>query len=86
MANSTPTQQAPPFLPTIPPEIHFPQDDETDYEQNNIHRPMNPLVTGIPGNPFYSNAKVIVNKKLVVFVYRYLPGTGNTSFPEARGS
>ncbi|XP_073950661.1 stranded at second transmembrane protein isoform X2 [Choristoneura fumiferana] len=49
MANSTPTH--PLFLPTIPPEIHFPQDDESDYEQNNIHRPMNPLVTGIPGLP-----------------------------------
>lgn len=43
--------QQPSFLPTIPPEIHFPQDDIPDYDQNNIHRPSNPLEPGIPGLP-----------------------------------
>ncbi|CAH0756156.1 unnamed protein product [Diatraea saccharalis] len=37
----------PSFLPTIPPEIHFPQEDLSDYDQNNIHRPVNTL----PGLP-----------------------------------
>ncbi|CAH0678678.1 unnamed protein product, partial [Chilo suppressalis] len=44
--NSPHTQQ-PSFLPTIPPEIHFPQEDLSDYDQNNIHRPVNTL----PGLP-----------------------------------
>ncbi|XP_012545022.2 putative epidermal cell surface receptor [Bombyx mori] len=43
--------QQPSFLPTIPPEIHFPQEDIPDYDQNNIHRPSNPLEPGIPGLP-----------------------------------
>lgn len=39
------------FLPTIPPEIHFPQDEIPDYDQNNLHRPINALPPTIPGLP-----------------------------------
>ncbi|KAJ8713886.1 hypothetical protein PYW08_007506 [Mythimna loreyi] len=41
------------FLPTIPPEIHFPQDENIpDYDQNNIHRPQHsPDPTALAGLP-----------------------------------
>lgn len=62
------TPQAPPqFLPTVPPDNHYPQDDDFD-EQNNIHRPINPLeppINGLPSGlplPGYGD----VNKKLSV--------------------
>ncbi|XP_045452953.1 putative epidermal cell surface receptor [Melitaea cinxia] len=61
------TSQGPPqFLPTVPPDNHYPQDD--DIEQNNIHRPDNPLeppINGLPSGlplPGYGD----VNKKLSV--------------------
>ncbi|CAB3246236.1 unnamed protein product [Arctia plantaginis] len=41
----------PPFLPTIGPEIHFPQEDIPDYDQNNIHRPANPIEPALAGLP-----------------------------------
>ncbi|XP_052744098.1 putative epidermal cell surface receptor isoform X3 [Bicyclus anynana] len=41
----------PPFLPTIPPEDRYPEEDIPDYTQNNIHRPVNPLVPSLPGLP-----------------------------------
>lgn len=58
------------FLPTIPPEIHFPHDDNIpDYDQNNIHRPMGPgepalqgLPPGLTLPPGYGD----MNKKLTV--------------------
>ncbi|KAJ0173765.1 hypothetical protein K1T71_010914 [Dendrolimus kikuchii] len=40
----------PPFLPTIPPEM-YPQEDIPDYDQNNIHRPINSLEPSLPGLP-----------------------------------
>ncbi|CAG9565313.1 unnamed protein product [Danaus chrysippus] len=40
------------FLPTIPPDNHYPQDDEIpDYDQNNIHRPEYPIQFGSSGLP-----------------------------------
>ncbi|VVC90988.1 unnamed protein product [Leptidea sinapis] len=55
----------PPFLPTVPPD-HYPQEDIQDYDQNNIHRPDNPLdpAAGLPPGlplPGYED-----NKKLTV--------------------
>ncbi|KAH9630788.1 hypothetical protein HF086_001016 [Spodoptera exigua] len=63
-----PSQQS--FLPTIPPEIHFPHDENIpDYDQNNIHRPMGPgepalqgLPPGLTLPPGYGD----MNKKLTV--------------------
>lgn len=46
-----PHTQQPGFLPTLPPEIHFPNDDIPDYDQNNIHRPVNSLPSLPPGLP-----------------------------------
>ncbi|XP_013182860.2 putative epidermal cell surface receptor [Amyelois transitella] len=58
-----PTHQSlPAFLPTVPPEIHFPQDDIADYDQNNIHRPLDRLPPGLPITPTYGDD----NKKLSV--------------------
>ncbi|XP_059058256.1 putative epidermal cell surface receptor [Achroia grisella] len=52
-----------PFIPTVPPAIHFPQDEIPDYGQNNIHHPSLPgLPPGVPGQPPYGDD----NKKLVV--------------------
>jgi hypothetical protein len=58
-------QPPPGFLPTIAPEIHFPQEDIADYDQNNIHRPINNLPGLPPGihiPPNYGET----NKKLTV--------------------
>ncbi|XP_022817778.1 putative epidermal cell surface receptor isoform X1 [Spodoptera litura] len=63
-----PSQQS--FLPTIPPEIHFPHDENIpDYDQNNIHRPVGPgepalqgLPPGLTLPPGYGD----MNKKLTV--------------------
>lgn len=59
--------QTPPFLPTIRPDIHYPNEDIPDYDQNNLHRPA--LEAGIPGLP--SGVQVPasfgdMNKKLTV--------------------
>ncbi|XP_013171003.1 PREDICTED: putative epidermal cell surface receptor isoform X4 [Papilio xuthus] len=56
----------PEFIPTIPPEVRYPQEDIVDYEQNNIHRPLNldPTIAGIPMPPSYSDD----NKKLSVIL------------------
>ncbi|XP_039757749.1 putative epidermal cell surface receptor isoform X2 [Pararge aegeria] len=43
--------QPPQFLPTVPPEDRYPQEDIPDYDQNNIHRPVNPLVPSLSGLP-----------------------------------
>ncbi|XP_026734717.1 putative epidermal cell surface receptor [Trichoplusia ni] len=65
------SSDAPPhqsFLPTIPPEIHFPHEDIPDYDQNNIHRPGpgEPALQGLPPGlnlpPPYGDT----NKKLTV--------------------
>ncbi|KAM3962555.1 LOW QUALITY PROTEIN: stranded at second [Aphomia sociella] len=57
-----PSHSSHPFLPTVPPEIHFPQEDIPDYDQNNIHRPPLEIPTGLPIQPTYGDD----NKKLVV--------------------
>ncbi|XP_072930101.1 putative epidermal cell surface receptor isoform X4 [Epargyreus clarus] len=41
----------PSFLPTVPPGNRYPQEDIPDYDQNNIHRPSNPLDTALAGLP-----------------------------------
>ncbi|XP_049877919.1 putative epidermal cell surface receptor isoform X2 [Pectinophora gossypiella] len=63
------TNRPPAFLPTVPPEIHFPTDDLPDYDQNNLHRPVNsrdPTLTALPPGltipPNYGEE----NKKLTV--------------------
>ncbi|XP_034833884.1 putative epidermal cell surface receptor isoform X1 [Maniola hyperantus] len=43
--------QPPPFLPTVPPDNRYPQEDIPDYEQNNIHRPVNPIEPALSGLP-----------------------------------
>lgn len=48
-SDTPPPPQHPAFLPTVPPEIHFPQ--EEDYDQNNIHRPTNPIEPALAGLP-----------------------------------
>lgn len=60
-------QTPPPFLPTIPTNDRYPED--TDYEQNNIHRPMSPLdpIQGLPpGLPIPNYGGNDDNKKLQV--------------------
>lgn len=39
------------FLPTIPPDNQYPQDEIPDYDQNNIHRPDYPIQFGSSGLP-----------------------------------
>ncbi|KOB75087.1 putative epidermal cell surface receptor, partial [Operophtera brumata] len=43
--------QPPSFLPTVPPEAAFPEEEIPSYDQNNIHRPINGPDSGIPGLP-----------------------------------
>lgn len=62
----SPHPQSPPFLPTIPPEIHFPQDDISDYDQNNIHRPVNTIPPGFPTGLHFPTSNGEDNKKLSV--------------------
>ncbi|KAJ8724065.1 hypothetical protein PYW07_008045 [Mythimna separata] len=59
------------FLPTIPPEIHFPQDENIpDYDQNNIHRPQHsadpPALAGLPPGLTLPPGYGDMNKKLTV--------------------
>lgn len=60
--------QQPPFLPTIPPEIHYSQHDIPDYDQDNIQnsRPVNPLEPGLPPGLVVPTNFGDVNKKLTV--------------------
>ncbi|XP_052756461.1 putative epidermal cell surface receptor isoform X3 [Galleria mellonella] len=66
MPSDFPSQSSRPFLPTVRPEIHFPQEDIPDYGQNNIHHPsidgLPGLPPGLPIPPAYGDD----NKKLVV--------------------
>ncbi|XP_063831692.1 putative epidermal cell surface receptor [Ostrinia nubilalis] len=68
-ATDTPTHsthpQQPSFLPTIPPDLHFPQEDIPDYDQNNIHRPVNSL-PGLPPGLHLPTNHIDDNKKLSV--------------------
>lgn len=65
MPTHTPHPQTP-FLPTVTPEIHFPQDDIADYDQNNIHRPVNAIPPGLPPGVHIPNNYGDANKKLTV--------------------
>ncbi|CAH2045785.1 unnamed protein product, partial [Iphiclides podalirius] len=57
-----------PFMPTVPPDVRYPQED--DYEQNNIHRPLNldPTLTGLPPGLALPPAYADDNKKLSVIL------------------
>lgn len=62
-----PPKQQPSFLPTVPPELHFPEDENPSYDQNNIHRPIRPdeipeLPPGLQVPPSFGE----MNKKLSV--------------------
>lgn len=59
-----------PFMPTIPPDIRYPQEDIPDYEQNNIHRPLNldPTLPGLPPGLALPPAYADDNKKLSVIL------------------
>lgn len=46
-----PTASHPPFLPTVSPNIHFPQEEIDDYDRNNIHHPANPIEPPLVGLP-----------------------------------
>lgn len=43
--------QPPSFLPTVPPEFHYPEDENPNYDQNNIHHPVGPPENGLAGLP-----------------------------------
>uniref|UniRef100_A0A2A4JUK9 Fibronectin type-III domain-containing protein n=1 Tax=Heliothis virescens TaxID=7102 RepID=A0A2A4JUK9_HELVI len=68
MTTDGPSQQS--FLPTIPPEIHYPPDEGIpDYDQNNIHRPINagePALHGLPPGLTLPPGYGDMNKKLTV--------------------
>ncbi|PZC76691.1 hypothetical protein B5X24_HaOG204322 [Helicoverpa armigera] len=50
MTTDGPHQQS--FLPTIPPDTHYPPDESIpDYDQNNIHRPISPAEPALHGLP-----------------------------------
>lgn len=73
-----PPPTPPTFLPTIPSNDRYPSED-TDYEQNNIHRPINPLepLPGLPpGLPIPNYGGGDDNKKLQVLA---LQGDSPTS-------
>ncbi|CAG4931432.1 unnamed protein product [Parnassius apollo] len=59
-----------PFLPTAIPDTHYPQEDIQDYDQNNIHPPLNlnPTYTGLPPGLPLQPAYGDDNKKLTVIL------------------
>ncbi|CAK1583427.1 unnamed protein product [Parnassius mnemosyne] len=59
-----------PFLPTVIPDNRYPQEDIPDYDQNNIHRPLNldPTFTGLPPGLPLPPAYGDDNKKLKVIL------------------
>lgn len=60
------TPPQPSFLPTIPPDM-YPHEDIPDYDQNNIHRPLNPPQSALPpGLPTPPPNYGEDNKKLTV--------------------